>query len=133
MKTLYHVLIAEDDPFIRKILRQTLKDDFEVITKENGIEALSWLEDGNPVDIILSDIQMPYMDGKDLLGMLRVSPTFQKIPLIILSSFSDSDTRIKFFKLGADDYIVKPFSPIEVKAKIMSVLRRTKADNPGIS
>ena len=133
MKTLYHVLIAEDDPFIRKILRQTLKDDFEVITKENGIEALSWLEDGNPVDIILSDIQMPYMDGKDLLGMLRVSPVFQKIPLIILSSFSDSDTRIKFFKLGADDYIVKPFSPIEVKAKIMSVLRRTKADNPGIS
>ncbi|GAB4039768.1 response regulator [Spirosoma jeollabukense] len=133
MKTLYHVLIAEDDPFIRKILRQTLKDDFEVITKENGIEALSWLEDGNPVDIILSDIQMPYMDGKDLLGMLRVSPVFQKIPLIILSSFSDSDTRIKFFKLGADDYIVKPFSPIEVKAKIISVLRRTKADNPGIS
>ncbi|CAN5386336.1 response regulator [soil metagenome] len=133
MKTLYHVLIAEDDPFIRKILRQTLKDDFEVITKENGIEALSWLEEGNPVDIILSDIQMPYMDGKDLLGMLRVSPIFQKIPLIILSSFSDSDTRIKFFKLGADDYIVKPFSPIEVKAKIISVLRRTKADNPGIS
>lgn len=133
MKTLYHVLIAEDDPFIRKILRQTLKDDFEVITKENGIEALSWLEEGNPVDIILSDIQMPYMDGKDLLGMLRVSPVFQKIPLIILSSFSDSDTRIKFFKLGADDYIVKPFSPIEVKAKIISVLRRTKADNPGIS
>lgn len=133
MKTLYHVLIAEDDPFIRKILRQTLKDDFEVITKENGIEALSWLEDGNPVDIILSDIQMPYMDGKDLLGMLRVSPIFQKIPLIILSSFSDSDTRIKFFKLGADDYIVKPFSPIEVKAKIASVLRRTKVDNPGIS
>lgn len=133
MKTLYHVLIAEDDPFIRKILRQTLKDDFEVITKENGIEALSWLEEGNPVDIILSDIQMPYMDGKDLLGMLRVSPVFQKIPLIILSSFSDSDTRIKFFKLGADDYIVKPFSPIEVKAKIVSVLRRTKADNPGIS
>ena len=133
MKTLYNVLIAEDDPFIRKILRQTLKDDFEVITKENGIEALSWLEDGNPVDIILSDIQMPYMDGKDLLGMLRVSPIFQKVPLIILSSFSDSDTRIKFFKLGADDYIVKPFSPIEVKAKIMSVLRRTKADNLGIS
>ena len=133
MKPLYHVLIAEDDPFIRKILRQTLKDDFEVITKENGIEALSWLEEGNPVDIILSDIQMPYMDGKDLLSMLRVSPVFQKVPLIILSSFSDSDTRIKFLTLGADDYIVKPFSPIEVKAKINSVLRRTKTDNAGLS
>ncbi|GAB4025539.1 response regulator [Spirosoma koreense] len=131
MKALYNVLIAEDDPFIRKILRQTLKDEFEVVTKENGIEALSWLEEGNPVDIILTDIQMPYMDGKDLLGMLRVSPLFQKIPIIILSSFSDSDTRIKFLNLGADDYIVKPFSPIEVKAKITNVLRRVKANNAG--
>ena len=133
MKSLYHVLIAEDDPFMRKILRQTLKDDFEVTTTENAIEALSWMEAGNPVDIILSDIQMPHMDGKDLLDMLRASPRFQKLPIIILSSFSDSDTRIKFLKLGADDYIVKPFNPNEVKAKIASVLRRTEANNAGLS
>ncbi|WP_420151906.1 response regulator [Spirosoma sp.] len=124
-----HVLVAEDDPFMRKILRQTLKDDFEVTTTENAIEALSWMEAGNPVDIILSDIQMPHMDGKDLLGMLRASPRFQKIPIIILSGVSDSDTRINFLKLGADDYIVKPFNPNEVKAKISSVLRRTEANN----
>lgn len=130
MQPLYHVLIAEDDPFIRKVLRQTLKDEFTVITKENGIEAVSWLEEGNPVDIILSDIQMPHMDGKDLLRTLRASPTFQKLPIIILSTFADSATRISCLKLGADDYIVKPFNPIEVKTKISTVLRRLEATNP---
>lgn len=133
MKKLYHVLVIEDDPFIRKILRQTLKNDFSVVTKENGIEAVTWLEEGNPVDIILSDVQMPYMDGKDLLCTLKASPTFQKVPIIILSTFSDSDTKIKFLKLGADDYIVKPFSPNEVQAKITTVLRRTEVNNTGLS
>lgn len=133
MKTLYHILVVEDDPYIRKILRQTLKGDFTVVTTENGIEAMSWLEEGNRIDIILSDVQMPYMDGEDLLRTLRASPTFQKVPIIILSTFSDSDTRIKFLKLGADDYIVKPFSPNEVQAKINAVLRRAEVNNPGLS
>ncbi|MCK8490391.1 MULTISPECIES: response regulator [Spirosoma] len=133
MKSLYHVLVAEDDPFIRKVLRQTLKDDFEVVTTENGIEAVTWLEEGNPVDIILSDIQMPHMDGTDLIRTLRASPLFHRLPIIILSTFSDSDTRIKFLKLGADDYIVKPFNPIEVKTKIRSLLRRIEANDIDIS
>ena len=133
MKPLYNVLIAEDDPFIRKVLRQTLKDDFSVITKENGIEAVSWLEEGNPVDIVLSDIQMPHMDGKDLLRTLRASPSFQRLPIIILSTFSDSATRISCLNMGADDYIVKPFNPLEVKTKITTVLRRFEATNPKLS
>src|SRR5919199_2889122 len=133
MKPPYRVLVTEDDPFIRKILRQTLKDDFDVITKENGIEAVSWLEEGNLVDIILTDIQMPYLDGKDLLRTLRSSSSFQRIPIIILSSLTDTETRVKFLNLGADDYIIKPFSPIEVKTKINAVLRRIEASNSGPS
>lgn len=130
MQPLYNVLIAEDDPFIRKVLRQTLKDEFTVITKENGIEAVTWLEEGNPVDIVLSDIQMPHMDGKDLLRTLRASPMFQNLPVIILSTFADSATRISCLNMGADDYIVKPFNPIEVKTKISTVLRRLESTNP---
>jgi DNA-binding response OmpR family regulator len=126
MKTPYHVLIAEDDTFIRKVLRQTLKDDFEVTTTENGIEAMTWLEEGNTVDIILSDIQMPYMDGKDLIRTMRASPVFRRIPVIILSTHTDSATRIACLNMGADDYIIKPFNPIEVKTKILTVLRRTE-------
>lgn len=124
MKKVYHVLVVEDDSFIRKVLRQTLKDDFEVVTKENGMEGMDWLEEGNPVDIILSDIQMPHMDGKGLISMLRASPVFKKLPIIVLSTFSDSETRIACLNMGADDYIIKPFNPMEVKTKINTVLRR---------
>ena len=127
MEKLYHVLVIEDDSFIRKVLRQTLKSDFDVVTKENGIEGISWLEDGNPVDIILSDIQMPHMDGKSLISMLRASPVFRRLPIVILSSFADSDTRIACLNMGADDYIIKPFNPMEVKTKITTILRRTEA------
>lgn len=133
MKPLYNVLIAEDDPFIRKVLRMTLKDEFGVTTTENGIEAMTWLEGGNPIDIILSDIQMPYMDGRDLIRTLRASPLFQKLPVIVLSTHSDSATRIACLNLGADDYIIKPFNPLEVKTKIMTVLRRIEAGNPRLS
>lgn len=131
MKKVYHVLVIEDDSFIRKVLRQTLKDDFDVTTTENGMEGMAWLEEGHPVDIILSDIQMPHMDGKNLIGMLRASPVFQKLPIIILSTYADSDTRIACLKLGADDYIIKPFNPMEVKTKIMTVLRRIEASSVG--
>lgn len=123
---MYNVLIIEDDSFIRKVLRQTLKDDFNVITKENGFEGISWLEEGNLVDVILSDIQMPHMDGKGLITMLRASPIFRRLPIIMLSSFADSDTRIACLDMGADDYIIKPFNPLEVKTKINAVLRRTE-------
>ncbi|WP_080056186.1 response regulator [Spirosoma aerolatum] len=131
MKKVYHVLVIEDDSFIRKVLRQTLKDDFEVTTTENGMEGMAWLEEGHPVDIILSDIQMPHMDGKNLISMLRASPVFRKLPIIILSTYADSDTRIACLKLGADDYIIKPFNPMEVKTKIMTVLRRVEANSVG--
>ncbi|GAB4045388.1 response regulator transcription factor [Spirosoma litoris] len=126
MKNLYTVLVIEDDSFIRKVLRQTLKDDFEVVTTENGMEGMAWLEEGNHVDIVLSDIQMPHMDGKNLIAMLRSSPTFKSLPIIMLSTFADSDTRIACLNMGADDYIIKPFNPMEVKTKISTVLRRVE-------
>ncbi len=131
MNKIYHLLVVEDDSFIRKVLRQTLKHDFDVTTKENGIEGISWLEAGNPVDIILSDIQMPHMDGKGLITMLRASPVFKRVPIIILSSLTSSETRIACLNMGADDYIIKPFNPLEVKTKINTVLRRLEHNHPG--
>ncbi|WP_345268992.1 response regulator [Nibrella viscosa] len=125
MKNRFHVLIAEDDPFIRKVLRHALEDEFEVSTQVNGIEAMSWLEKGNPVDILVTDLQMPHMDGRELIRTVRSSPLFAKLPIIILSTFEDSNTRITCLELGADDYMTKPFNPLEVKAKITAVLRRS--------
>ena len=125
MKNQYNVLIVEDDAFIRKVLRHTLQNDFEVTTHINGIEAMTWMEKGNPVDIILTDLKMPFMNGQDLIRTIRASALFGKLPIIILSTFDDSSTRIACLEAGADDYMIKPFNPMEVKAKIMAVLRRT--------
>ena len=131
MSKIYHLLVVEDDSFIRKVLRQTLKYDFDVTTKENGIEGISWLEAGNPVDVILSDIQMPHMDGKGLITMVRASPVFKRVPIIMLSSLTNSETRIACLNMGADDYIIKPFNPLEVKTKINTVLRRLEYNHLG--
>ncbi|NBB21597.1 response regulator [Runella sp. CRIBMP] len=126
MTNRYNVLIVEDDAFIRKVLRQSLKNDFEVTTHVNGIEAMSWLEQGNPVDVILTDLQMPYLNGQDLIKTIRASPMFKNLPIIILSTYDDSNTRIACLELGADDYMTKPFNPLEVKAKVLAVMRRSK-------
>lgn len=125
MPNRYSILIAEDDPFIRKVLRQVLADEFEVTTQMNGIEAMMWLEKGNIADLLITDIQMPYMNGLELIKTVRASPLFKSLPIIILSTFEDSKTRITCLELGADDYMTKPFNPMEVIAKIHAVLRRS--------
>lgn len=129
MENRYHVLIVEDDPFIRKVLRHTLKTDFEVTTQPNGLEAMSWLDQGNPVDIVLTDLQMPHLNGLELIQLIRASSLFQTLPVIVLSSVSDSATRVSCLEQGADDYMTKPFNPIEVKAKILALMRRSAKNN----
>nr|WP_293835744.1 response regulator transcription factor [uncultured Arsenicibacter sp.] len=126
MEKRYNVMIVEDDAFIRKVLRQSLHQDFEVISHINAFEAMDWLEKGNPVDIILTDLKMPFMNGQEFIRTIRASALFGKTPIIILSTFDDSATRIACLEEGADDYMIKPFNPMEVKAKIMAVLRRTE-------
>jgi DNA-binding response OmpR family regulator len=124
MENQYHVLVVEDDMYIRKVLRHTLKAEFEVTTLNNGIEAMDWLEAGNPVDIIITDLQMPYLSGQDLIRTIRASSLLTQVPIIVLSTFTDSATKIACLEQGADDYMIKPFNPLEVKAKINAILRR---------
>ncbi|MFC5413098.1 response regulator transcription factor [Larkinella bovis] len=125
MENQYHVLVVEDDTYIRKVLRHTLKSEFVITTMNNGIEAMDWLEAGNPVDIIITDLQMPYLSGQDLIRTIRASSLLRQVPIIVLSTFTDSATKIACLEQGADDYMIKPFNPLEVKAKINAILRRT--------
>ncbi|WP_138993897.1 response regulator transcription factor [Larkinella sp. C7] len=130
MENQYHVLVVEDDTYIRKVLRHTLKAEFEVTTLNNGIEAMDWLEAGNPVDIIITDLQMPYLSGQDLIRTIRASSLLTQVPIIVLSTFTDSATKIACLEQGADDYMIKPFNPLEVKAKINAILRRRGNPQP---
>lgn len=125
MKNRYHILHIDDDVYIRRIIQHTMNTEFELSSCMNGIEAMSWLEEGNLPDIILTDLHMPQLNGQELIRLIRSSSIFNTIPIIVLSSMEDSALKISCIEEGADDFIVKPFNPLEVKVKIKAILRRT--------
>ncbi len=118
------ILIIDDELSIRMLLENFLKKEYEVVTKNDGLEGLTWLEEGNIPDLIVADIQMPNLDGYDFIKNLRASGYFRLIPLIMLSGIESTTEKIKCLKLGADDYIVKPFNPEELAIRIELLISR---------
>lgn len=112
------IVAIDDEKSIRFILDNTFKSDYEVTTWDNGLDALNDLQAGNLPDIILCDIEMPQMDGFEFVKQVRSTGFFDDIPLIMLSGKEDSKDRIRCFEMGADDYILKPFNPKELRARI---------------
>lgn len=103
------VLVIEDDEPLCWLLEKILRGKYEVIVMNDGMEAWSWLTDGNTCDLIISDIKMPSLDGIEFLENLSNSGLFKNIPLIILSGYDDM--RKQCLELGAFTYLVKPFEP----------------------
>ena len=103
------VLVIEDDEPLCWLLEKILRGKYEVIVMNDGMEAWSWLTDGNSCDLIISDIKMPSMDGIEFLENLSTSGLFRNIPVIILSGYDDM--RKRCLELGAFTYLVKPFEP----------------------
>jgi DNA-binding response OmpR family regulator len=118
------MLTIDDEIAIQQILQHYFSEKFTVISKNNGKEALSWMLEGIVPDVIVADIQMPEMDGFEFIKQVRASGFLNHIPLIMLSSKEDSESRIKCLETGADDYLVKPFNPRELAARIQVILRR---------
>ncbi len=118
------ILIIDDELSIRMLLENFLKKEYSVVTKNDGMEGLTWLEEGNIPDLIVADIQMPNLDGYDFIKNLRASGYFKHIPLIMLSGIESTSEKIKCLKLGADDYIVKPFNPEELSIRIELLISR---------
>jgi len=112
------VLVIDDELSIRILLENYLKKDYDVITKNDGMDALKWMEEGNIPDLIVADIQMPNLDGYEFIKNIRASGFFKHIPIIMLSGIESSSEKVKCLKLGADDYIVKPFNPEELSVRI---------------
>ena len=94
--------------------------------KLDGIK--SFVLDGNTADLILADLNMPNLSGKEFLRTLRSSSYYRKIPVVILSAENESNERIACLNMGADDFIEKPFNPVEVLTKINVILRRTRSE-----
>ncbi len=117
------ILVAEDDAAIRRVLADSLASaGYEVRTAPNGRAALEVLL-SSPVDLALLDVNMPEISGFKLLRMMQKE--CPGIPSIILTACGDEQDRVKGLQLGADDYVVKPFSIAELMARIAAVLRRS--------
>ena len=118
------ILVVDDKPALSKLIIQFLSKIYNISTQEDGLKALTWLQNGNIPDLIITDIQMPNLDGFELISRLKESGYFKDIPIIVLSSKESSEDRIKCLRLGADDYIVKPFNPEELLLRIEKILTR---------
>ena len=124
MKTMNHVLVVDDEPAIVEIVRDYLADaGYRVSTARSGAEALRQVRSILP-DLIVLDLGLPELDGLDVARTIRQS---SRVPIIMLTARSDEADRIVGLELGADDYLVKPFSPRELLARVRAVLRRSGA------
>ena len=117
----YRILIADDEPEIRDLLRLYLENEhYEVIEAQDGQQALELLRSETP-DMCVLDIMMPKMDGYHMLQELRKE---SNIPVLILSAKDADSEKILGLNLGADDYLAKPFNPLEAVARVNSNIRR---------
>jgi CheY-like chemotaxis protein len=113
------ILLVEDDIFVKDIYNHKLiTDGYEVAMAGDGVEAIALMEKRKP-DLILLDIVMPHMDGKETLEKIKSNEDWKKIPIIMLTNLSEADDIEEAEALGADKYLIKShFSPSEVSAKI---------------
>ena len=115
------ILVVDDDTNICELLRLYLtKEGYQVTTANDGEEGLDKFNQVKP-DMVLLDVMMPQMDGLETLSRLR---EFSNIPVILLTAKSEDTDKILGLNVGADDYITKPFNPVEVLARVRSQLRR---------
>ncbi|TNE54693.1 MAG: response regulator [Bacteroidetes bacterium] len=115
------VLVADDNEVIRFLLENYLAAHFEVSTCPDGIALLENLKRGELPDAIIADVNMPNMDGWELLQNLKTSMLLRNIPVIILSGLEKSQERVRFLKSGASDFLTKPFNPEELLIKIQNL------------
>jgi twitching motility two-component system response regulator PilH len=119
------VMIVDDSNALREIIAKMLRDSgIEVISAEDGVQALKKIEDETQLDLVVLDIVMPNMNGYDLCRHIRKNPKTQNLPVVMCSSKSEEFDRYWGMKQGADAYISKPFRPEELLSTIKQLLRR---------
>lgn len=123
------ILIVDDEPTVRDVLRRYLeKDGFHVLEAKTGVHALQMIYDDLP-DLMILDLMLPGMDGLQIMQTMQETPPPKAIPVIMLTAKTQEEDRIVGFEFGADDYVVKPFSPRELLYRVKAVLRRHQTDH----
>lgn len=116
------ILVIDDDVIIRFLLQKMLEKEYNVVTKDDGLDALNWLNTGNIPDLILLDMEMPHLNGHAFIRRVRFSTTLRKIPIIVVSGNDNQTTIQSFLKLGANDYLLKPFKDDDFWEKIYRIV-----------
>jgi DNA-binding response OmpR family regulator len=121
------VLVVDDEPLVREVVARYLeRDGLRVHEAGDGAEALAWLAVNRPALVVL-DVMLPGTDGLQILRTLRESG---EVPVILLTALAEEVDRVVGLELGADDYVVKPFSPRELAVRVRNILRRSTAVVP---
>lgn len=119
------VLVVDDSPEMLSYLNELLQEDYTVATAVDGEKAWTLLQQ-RPIDIIVSDVMMPELDGFGLTARIKASAGFSHVPVILLTARGGSEASVSGLERGADDYIAKPFSPLELKARVRAALRMSQ-------
>lgn len=126
------VLVVDDDPTYQQFIAAAFNRDDRVRFATNGFEALALCGREVP-DLIVSDVNMPKMDGWQLLRLLRTKPQFATVPLLFTTTLSSEADRLRGYRLGVDDYIAKPFRVAELRARVDRILERAATSPPAPS
>ena len=112
------ILLVDDKVTIGRVLKIYLGTEYDLEYFEDPLKALECLNEGNLPDLIISDIRMPHMRGNEFLFYLKGNELLKHIPVVMLSSEESTTERIHLLEAGAADYILKPFNPLELRARI---------------
>lgn len=125
------VLVVEDESAQREVLKYNLEaEGFDVVMAENGDEAMLLVAEENP-DLIVLDWMLPNVSGIEVCRRVKANPDTRSIPIIMLSARSEETDRVRGLETGADDYVVKPYSVVELMARLRTQLRRTRPTTMG--
>lgn len=117
------VLVIDDDKAMRQLLDKMLNKHYTVISKNGGVEAMQWLMEGVIPDLIITDIEMPNLDGFEFLKNIKNSSYYSEVPIIVISGYDSKEQKTKCLKSGAYEYFVKPFNPRDLLFTIEIVLK----------
>ncbi|MCX9012702.1 MAG: response regulator [Candidatus Methanoperedens sp.] len=116
------ILLVDDDPINIELVTDILRNDYDIISACNGNEALEKIKSGNP-DIVLLDIIMPGMSGYEVCEKIKQQDTTRFTPVVMVTSFSELEYKIKAIEVGADDFLTKPINKVEVITRVKSLLK----------
>jgi len=119
------ILVVEDNPDLREMIKENLQENYFVLEAENGVKGLKIAEETIP-DLIISDIMMPEMDGYELSFKIKTNEKTNHIPVILLTAKAATEDKLAGLETGADDYLIKPFNPDELKIRVKNLIKIRK-------